>query len=211
MNDKRLVRDLKLEALARMESVARTEEDFKTVLKQWNHLDKNAARRKRNHEIGRPNEEMLHWDRAGASDEKGKLKKGLDTVIPRPFEHHWWRQQIRGDFIDTIYDNAGDMWQVIADQDIANPVKNLTNKQKEVLFLSAVRLRTSAQIACYQGKTDRAARKLLAAALDSIRDKLASAIREQIKMGCSNMTLAKREFLAWYDKQNAALDSGESE
>jgi len=72
------------------------------------------------------------------------------------------------------------MWQIIEDWDISLLVKNLTNKQKEVLFLRAVRLCTAAQIACYHDKTDRAIRKLLAVAFDSIRDKLAPIIREQI-------------------------------
>jgi len=211
MKNKRLVRDLKLEALARMENAARTEEDFKLVVSQWNHLDRNEDRRKRDHEIGRSSEEMLHWDRTGENDEKGRIKEGLDTVVPRPLEHPWWRQQIRGDFIDTIYDNAGDMWQLIEDGDIANLVNSLTGKQKQVLFFSAVRLCSSVQIACYQDKTDRAVRKLLAAALDSIREKLAAVIREKIEMECPQMTLAKREFLAWYDEEKAALDSGEVE
>jgi len=211
MKRKQLVRDLKMEGLARMEDAARTEEDFKVVVKQWNHLDKNAERRKRDHEIGRASEEMLHWDRVGENDEKGRMKEGLDTVIGRPLEHPWWRQQIRGDFIDIIYDNAGDMWQLIEDQDISDPVKSLTNKQKQVLFFSAVRLCSSAQIGCYQDKTDRAVRKLLAAALGSIREKLAALIREQLETECPHMTLAKREFLLWHDNQKAALDSGKGE
>ena len=207
-----LVREAKAAALARMEDAARTENDFKAVVAQWNHNDKNRERRERYWEKGRPNEEMLHWDRANENDEKGKLKPGLDTVIPRPLEHMWWRQQIRGDFIDTIYDNAFEMWQLIEDWDIASLIKKLTDKQKEVLFLRAVRLCTAAQIACYHDKTDRAVRKLLAAALDSIRDKLAPLIREQIKAEVSQMTLAKREFLAWYDKEKTAvIDSGGNE
>ena len=88
-------------------------------------------------------------------------------VIPRPLEHQYWRQLMRGDFIDTIYDNALEMWQLIEDWDIATLVKILTDKQKEVLFLRVVRLCTAAQIACCHDKTDRTVRKLLAAALDS--------------------------------------------
>ena len=122
-------------------------------------------------------------------------------------EHHWWRQQLRGDFIDTIYDNAFEMWQIIEDWDISLLVKNLTNKQKEVLFLRAVRLCTAAQIACYHDKTDRAIRKLLAVAFDSIRDKLAPIIREQIESEHPQMTFAKREFLTWYENLNGDLDS----
>ncbi|NLB56004.1 MAG: hypothetical protein GX811_09615, partial [Lentisphaerae bacterium] len=69
-----------------------------------------------------------------------------------------------------IYDNAEEMWQLVEDADIAILIKNLTARKKEVLFLSAVRLCTAAQIACCKDQTDRAVRKLLTAALDSIRD-----------------------------------------
>jgi len=203
-----LVREAKAIALTRMEDAARTEDDFKAVIKQWNHNDSNRERRERNHEIGRPNEDMLHWDKLNENDEKGKLKTELDVVIPRPLENMWWRQQLRGDFLDTIYDNALEMCQLIEDWDIAALVKNLTNKQKDVLFLSAVRLCSAAQIACYHDKTDRAVRKLLAATLEAIRSKLAPIIREQIDTKYPSITITKREFMAWYETKNTtAIDS----
>jgi len=209
MGREQLAREAKAAALSRLEDAARTENDFKDVIKQWNHLDKNRERRERNHEIGRPNEEMLHWDRPSENDEKGRMRIELDVVIPSPLEHHWWRQLMRGDFIDTIYDNAFEMWQLIEDWDISSIAKNLTNKQKEVLFLRAVRLCTAAQIACYHDKTDRAVRKLLATALDSIRDKLAPLIRKQIETEYPQMTLAKREFLEWHEQEKTSvIDSG---
>lgn len=196
-----LVRDAKRAALTRMEDAARTADDFNAVIKQWNHLDENRERKERNHEMQR-DEKTLD---VGYTD---------GMVFPVPVSHPSWREAIKGDFLSMIYDNALEMWQLVEDWDIAALVKNLTDKQKEVLFLSAVRLCTSAQIACYHNKTDRAVRKLLAAALDSIRDKLAPLIREQIESECPQMTLAKREFLARYEnelkvhsKKNAAIDS----
>ena len=203
MKQKRLARDLKLEALARMEDAARTEEDFKEVVEQWDHLDKNEERRVRDHEKQRDEKAFEVGYKDGA-------------VFPIRINHPSWRESQKGDFLSMIFDNAADMWQIIEDQDIAEPMKNLTKKQKEVLFFSEVRLCSSAQIACYQDKTDRAVRKLLSAALDSIREKLAPLIREQLECpylesGCPRMTIAKREFLARYDAEKAALDSGEAE
>ena len=202
MSRKQLVRDVKRVALARMEDAARTEEDFKAVVEQWNHLDDNRERRERYHEIGRSTEEMLHWDKTSENDEKGKMKGGVDTVIPSPLEHPWWRQLIRGDFLDTIYDNDVEMWQLVGDGDVAYMLKKLTNKQRNVLFLSVVRLCTVAQIACYYDKTERAVRKLRAASLDSIRSKLVLIIAEQIETASSRMTYAKRNFFTWYIKDN---------
>jgi hypothetical protein len=73
--------------------------------------------------------------------------------------------------------------------------QSIDQKTKEVLFFSAVKLCTPQQIAAYQGKTDRAVRKLLAVALDKIRIDLVPLI--QCKT--TEMTPAKRQFLAWYE------------
>ena len=216
MGRKQLVREAERTALARMEDAARSKEDFNAVVVQWNRLDRNNRRRVRAHEIGRANEEMLHWDKVNPNNEKGKLRTELDVAIPAPLGNYRWRQQMRGDFLELIYDSAYEMWQLIEDHDISSPVKNLSEKQKEVLFLRAVRLCTAARIACCHGKTDRAVRKTLAAALDSIRGRLAPVIREQIKAGYQEMTPAKREFLEWYteknrDKKTNSLDENGSE
>lgn len=48
-----LKRELRAQALLRLEDGARTEEDFKEVIKQWDHLDDNRERKERYHEIGR--------------------------------------------------------------------------------------------------------------------------------------------------------------
>lgn len=44
---KQLVRDIKREALRRMEDAARTEEDFQNVIEQWDHLDENREQREK--------------------------------------------------------------------------------------------------------------------------------------------------------------------
>ena len=211
MEKRQLVREIKAAALARMEDAARTEKDFLEVIEQWDHLDQNRERKERYHEISRSEEEMLHWDNSNNDDEKGKIKTDLDVVIPCPFRHPWWRQLMVGDFIDTIYDNAFDMWQLVEDIDISIQLRTLTDKQKLVIFMSAVRQYTPQRIAYYQDKTDRAVRKLLTAAISLIRDKLAEIIREQIKAEVSDMTLAKRQFLEWYDKEKIALDKNKGE
>ena len=50
MKNTKLVRELRLEALARLEDAARTEADFMEVVEQWDHLDQNRERRERDHE-----------------------------------------------------------------------------------------------------------------------------------------------------------------
>jgi hypothetical protein len=188
MEHKKLKREIEREALARMEDAARTTEDFKKVVAKWDHLDENRERRERDHEKGR-DEQTLD---VGYTD---------GMVLPILISHPAWREAVKGDFLSMIYDSADDMWQLIEDWDVASLVKNLTEKQKEVLFFSVVRLCTPQQIACHKEQTDRAIRKLLTAALDRVRDSLAPLIREQIAAAWPQMTLEKRRFLTWYDKQ----------
>jgi len=199
MGRKQLVRDVKQAALARVENAARTVEDFQAVIKLWDDLDENRERKERAHEERRDKMPL----------EEGRKKDGL--VFPAPFDNPTEQAALMGDFIDMIYDNAGEIWQLVEDWDVFIELKELKARQKEVLFLMAVRLCTPQQIACYKGQTDRAVRKLLVATLASIRGKLAESIREQIWVGMADMTLTKRQFLEWYDGQKIALDNDKSE
>jgi len=198
MGRKQLVREVKRAALARLEAAARTPEDFQAVIKQWNHLDNNRERRERDHEVRR-NQETI---RQGYTD---------GMLFPVPLSHPAWQEAMKGNFVDVIYDNAEEIWQLVEDWDVMMELGNLTAKQKEVLFLSAVRLCTPQQIACYKDQTDRGVRKLLATVIGSIRDNLAGSIREQIEVKMPNMTLTKRQFLEWYEQEKIALDNGKRE
>ena len=211
MGRKQLVREVKRAALARMEDAARTEEDFRRVVAQWDHLDKNRERRKRYHEIRRSSEEMLHWDKVGENNEKGRIKEGLETVVPRPFEHQWWRQQIRGDFIDTIFDCPHELHELVRDVDIFMLLQDLSDNHKEILYYSAVRQYSNVRIAGLRKQTDRNIRKTLALLLKKLRGKLALQIGQRLESGLS-ITPAQRKFLARHDKENAtAIDSSSSE
>jgi DNA-directed RNA polymerase specialized sigma24 family protein len=187
MGRKQLIRDVKRAALARMENAARTAEDFKNVIAQWGDLDKTRERRERAHEVPRE-ESLLEW---GYSD-------GL--VFSVPVAHSTRREAMKGDFIEMIYDNAEKIWQLVEDWDVMIELENLSSKQKEVLFLTAAQMCTPQQIACYKDQTDRAVRKFLATVLAHIRSNLAESIREQIGVGVPDMTLAKRQFLEWYEQ-----------
>ncbi len=212
MGRKQLVRDIKRAALARMEDAARTVKDFEKVVAQWNHLDENRERREQNHEIGRPNAEMLHWDKHNASDEKGRMKDGLEVVVPRPLEHEWWRQQLRGDFLDTIFDCPYDLHELVEDEAVSALLRDLSDNRREILYYRIIRQHKTARIAEMRGQTSRNILKALVLLLNTLQDKLAPIVREQVAAECPQMTLAKRRFLSRYDEQKkAALDSGESE
>ena len=50
VSDKRLKREMRAEAIRRLEEAARTEKDFRDVVEEWNKLDRNRERRERDHE-----------------------------------------------------------------------------------------------------------------------------------------------------------------
>lgn len=81
-----LKRELRAQALLRMEDGARTEEDFKEVIAQWDHLDDNRERKERYHEIGR---EMVRLTDDAPKD---------PLIIPYPIYHTYWRQMMKGIF-----------------------------------------------------------------------------------------------------------------
>ena len=82
MGREQLVREAKREALARMEEAARTEEDFKAVVAQWDKLDENRERKERYHEMGRTEWTIILG-----------YKDGL--IIPEPISHMAWREIIK--------------------------------------------------------------------------------------------------------------------
>jgi len=211
MSRKMLVRDAKRIALERMEESARTHEDFEEVVKQWNYNDSNRRRRERYNEISRPNAIMLHWDRANPNDEEGFLRSDLNVVIPSPIGHRWWRLIMQGDFIDTIYDNPDEMWQLVEDWDISSILKSLTKKQKEVFYLSVVRLYSNPYIAYLSGKTDRAVRKLFAETLTKIQDKLYIKIEHLVKTKSPNLTFDKGIFYTITKEKKETLDKAKSD
>ena len=50
VSEKRLKREIRAEAMRRLEEAARTESDFRVVVDEWNKLDRNRERRERDHE-----------------------------------------------------------------------------------------------------------------------------------------------------------------
>lgn len=246
MAEKKLVRDMKREALIRMEEAARSPEDFYEVLKEWKLRDDNRERKERYHEMQRPNETILHnfrnrhkgnpyheydYDHDHYYELNPEIKRPQNTVnrntayigevsepirwrtsaqsrnqayidgmiFPIPISHPAWHEALFGNFLSMIYDTPEEMWQIIEDIDIAKAVKKLSFKQVNTLFLSTIRRCGNERIAYCYSITDRAVRKMLAAALKSIRDEIAPIIRAQLKSEHPNMTISKRRFIEWYD------------
>ena len=194
---KQLVRDVKREALRRMEDAARSENDFKNVIKQWDHLDDNEQHRVNDHEIGRPDAVMLHWDREDADDRKGFMKGWLDTVIPPPLEHAWWRQLLSGDFLDFIHDCPFEMHELTTSRVVSELLKTLNENQIEVLYYRAIRQNSFQQIAAMRGQTDRNILKVYAVLIEGLRKKLHDRLTPRYDAKLP-LTVAQKQFMTDY-------------
>jgi hypothetical protein len=179
----------RLEALRRYEHAARSISDFQSLAGMYDKLDENRERKEHYHEILCPTHEVFRRDYTNGE------------VVPAPLCDPYWQELMRGNFISTIYDHGDEIWQVFGDWQIGELIKNLAIKQREALFLKAVRLCSTEQIACYTDKTDRAVRKLIAAALAQVRSRLAEVIRYQLdRPNEYSVTSAKLRFLEWFEQ-----------
>jgi DNA-directed RNA polymerase specialized sigma24 family protein len=173
------------ESLRRIENAARTTGEFQELSDWYDKLDDNRERRLREYETILPTSEIFTNEYTDGA------------IIPPPLAHPYWRELMRGDFISTIYDNAAEIWQVFGDWDVGRLVKSLSDKQRDVLFRSAVRGCSALQIAECVGITKRGVNKLLATALEIIRIIIADSVRYRLEKKLP-VTLEKQRFYEWY-------------
>lgn len=164
---KKLWRDTQKEALARLEDSARTEEDFRNVQSWWDRLEANADRRYRYHVIGR-SDIPLEW---GAAPE--------EVILPEPIQSVFWKQIIKGEFLDTIFDCPFEMQELVEDIDIAQSIHELKDVHKEVLYYSAIRQYSNQRIACIRKQTDRNILKVKNTILKKLRKELYTILCER--------------------------------
>ena len=168
---KKLKRELRAEALARLEDSARTQRDFENVIAWWDRLDANRERRERYHELSRSGDEVpLDY---GASANELFFPDTLNDVLEK---------QIRkGDFIDTIFYCPYDIHELMTEEYMSEILLEMKEDHKELLFLWAVRLFSSTRIAQIRKQSDRNIRKVRNTMLKKIRKKLLEALTKKMK------------------------------
>lgn len=194
---KQLVRDVKRAALRRQEDAARTLADYKSVVKEWNRINRNQWKRWERHEIGRPNAPMLHWDREGEGEEKGRMRMWLDTVIPAPLEHEWWRQLLSGDFLDVIHDCPYEMHELTTSRPVSDILKTLNENQLEVLYYRVIRQETPKQVAKRRGQSARNILKVYKGLITGLWKKLYDRLAPRYDAGLP-LTAAQKQFVEDY-------------
>ena len=181
---KKLKRELRAEALARLEDAARTQRDFENVIAWWDKLDANRERRERYHELYRSGDDVpLDY---GASEDALCFPDTLNDVLTR--------QERKGDFIDSIFYCPYDIHEIVTDADMSVILRELNEDHKFLLFLSALWQYSSVKIAAIRGQSDRNIRKVRNTMLKKIRKKLLAALTEKVQAQ-QPLTLLEKEFL----------------
>ena len=166
---KKLKRELKAEALARLEDAARTQKDFEKVIAWWDKLDANRERKERYHELLRNGDDVpLDY---------GAAKAGL--YFPDTLNDVLSRLERKGDFIDSIFYCPYDLHELVTDGELSNILRELTEDNKFLLFLWALRQYSSVRIAAIRQQSDRNIRKVRNTMLKKIRKKLLAALTEK--------------------------------
>lgn len=185
VSDKRLKREIRAEAVRRLEEAARTEKDFQAVVEEWNKLDRNRERRERDHE-----------------NLRGDVPLEYQAVPEPKLIPHWmnnpaYRQLMAGNFLDILFDCPYEMHQLSADPFISGMIENLSEEHKEVLYFLSLRLYSTTRLAAIRGESDRNIRKLR----KTIRKKLQRQMYDHLCSKPENgLTLRERRFLEEYSK-----------
>lgn len=181
---KKLKRELRAEALARLEDAARTQRDFEKVIAWWDKLYANRERRERYHELSRSGDDVpLDY---GVSANELFFPDMLNNVLEK---------QIRkGDFIDAIFDCPYDIHELVTEKYLSRILRELNEEHKELLFLCAVWLFSSTRIAKIRNQSDRNIRKVRGTMLKKIRKKLLPALLDKAEKQ-QPMTLLEKDFL----------------
>lgn len=180
-SEKRLKREIRAEALRRLEEAARTESDFLTVVDEWNKLDRNRERRERDHE-----------------NLRGDVPLEFQAV-PEPRTMPLWmndpeyRQLCSGFFLDILFDCPYEMHELTADEFISNMIRDLSEEHKEVLFYLSLRLYSATRLAALRGQSDRNIRKLRLTIHKKLQRAFYQHLQEKQEAGGS-LTLREREF-----------------
>lgn len=181
---KKLKRELRAQALKRLEDSARTLKDYENLVAWYDRLDANRQRRERYHELFRSGDDVpLDY---GASEDALCFPDTLNDVLTR--------QERKGDFIDTIFYCPYNIHELVTDADMSVILRELNEDHKLLLFLTALRQYSSVKIAAIRGQSDRNIRKVRNTMLKKIRKKLLAALTEKVQAQ-QPLTLLEKEFL----------------
>ena len=177
-----LHREARALALRRIEESARTEDDFRKVIRWWDRLDANRERKERSHEIGR-SDVPLEW-----GTDRLSLSGGTS------YEMVLQKLLLMGEFLDAIFDRPETLHELVTDADLSGILKNLKPHQKNMLYCLFLHDYTALEYADSIGQTDRNVRGVRETTLKKLRRLYGVVLADRKENGLP-MTLDERYFL----------------
>ena len=176
-----LRRELEEHSLIRISSVARTEQDFRKVVREMDRLDRNRERRERYHEVSR-GEVPLEYQKA---------KDGY--ICPEWMNSPVIKQLQSGNFLDYLCDCPYEMHNLVADTRLSNAISGLKEKQKIVFYFLILRLYSTSRVAGMEDMSDRNVRKIRNKCIRDIQVVLYQICKE--KEAAGSLSLREKSFL----------------
>ena len=146
---KKLKRDLRMEALRRIENAARTVADFNVVTDWYDKLEANERSRVNKHELYRSGDDLpIEY----GADENG-------AIFPTYMGNVISRQIRKGDFLDAIYCKPDTVDQLVTTDYLIHFMRALDNEDRTLFYFKVLERLSSPEIAEMRNQTDRAIRK----------------------------------------------------
>ncbi len=179
---KRLKREIRAEALARLEEAARSDEDFRYVISEWDRLDRNRERRERDHENLRGDVPLEYM---AVPDPK---------LIPLYMNLPRYRQLSSGNFLDIIFSCPYELHELTANPFVSELIRSLSIEQKEVLYYLSLKQYGTLETGMIRGQTDRNIRKLRKSIHKKLQRRMYDHLMEKQRSG-GFLTLRERQFI----------------
>ena len=96
----------------------------------------------------------------------------LAIVIPAPINHAYWRQLMKGDYIDIISNCPYEMHNSLSDEDYSKIIYELKEDHKELIYFLYLRDFTTGQLAALRNQSDRNIRGVRSTILGQIEKKV---------------------------------------
>ncbi|MBQ9270466.1 MAG: sigma-70 family RNA polymerase sigma factor [Oscillospiraceae bacterium] len=187
---KLLRREMKAEALRRMEESARTRKDFEKVLAAWDKREDSADRTIRNHLQFRGDVPLEY----GVTDIIGA--KVFPACLGLPTE----RQISRGNFLDVLAHCPYEMHDLSGKGYICEAVDRLTESHRELLYFMGIQGFSPQQMALIRGQTDRNIRKVRDTMLRKVQKHMYMRLTEWMDYGYQP-THREEAFIARYEAE----------
>ncbi len=187
---KLLRREMKAEALRRMEESARTRKDFEKVLAAWDKREDSADRTIRNHLQFRGDVPLEY----GVTDISNA--RVFPTCLGLPTE----RQIARGNFLDMLAHCPYEMHDLSGKTYICEAVDRLKEDHKELLYFIGIQGFSPQQMAAIRGQTDRNIRKVQDTMLRKVQKHMFMRLTEWMDYGY-HPTHREEAFIARYEAE----------